>query len=38
MDAVSLILEVKTRSLNHYYQLEQFPVRVGRALDNDIIL
>ncbi|HPE62432.1 MAG: FHA domain-containing protein [Thiothrix sp.] len=38
MDAVKLMLEVKTRSLNHYYPLERFPVRIGRALDNDIIL
>lgn len=33
-----LVLEVHTRSLNQYHKLERFPVRVGRALDNDIIL
>lgn len=33
-----LVLEVQTRSLNHYHHLNKFPVSVGRALDNDIIL
>ncbi len=33
-----LILEIHTRSLNQYHRLTQFPVRIGRALDNDIIL
>lgn len=33
-----LILEVQTRSLNQYHRLHNFPVRIGRALDNDIIL
>ncbi|PIE00316.1 MAG: hypothetical protein CSA79_04345 [Thiothrix nivea] len=32
------ILEVQTRSLSHYHRLQSFPVRIGRALDNDIIL
>lgn len=35
---VELVLEVHTRSLNQYHRLTQFPVRIGRALDNDIIL
>ena len=38
MDTVSTVLEIQTRSLNHYHKLEKFPVRIGRALDNDIIL
>ncbi|MDD5391800.1 MAG: FHA domain-containing protein [Thiothrix sp.] len=33
-----VILEVQTRGLNQYHRLEQFPVTIGRALDNDIIL
>lgn len=33
-----LVLEVQTRALNQYHRLEHFPVRVGRSLDNDIIL
>lgn len=33
-----LILEIQTRGLNIYHRLEQFPVTLGRALDNDIIL
>ncbi len=33
-----IILEVRTRGLSQYHRLEQFPVTVGRALDNDIIL
>ena len=33
-----LILEIQTRSLNQYHRLHNFPVRIGRALDNDIIL
>ncbi|WP_020395227.1 FHA domain-containing protein [Thiolinea disciformis] len=33
-----LILEVQARGLNQYHRLERFPVRVGRALDNDIII
>lgn len=33
-----LILEIQTRSLNQYHRLDKFPVRIGRALDNDIIL
>lgn len=33
-----IILEVKTRGLSQYHRLDQFPVSVGRALDNDIIL
>ncbi|MEZ5479999.1 MAG: FHA domain-containing protein [Thiolinea sp.] len=38
MAQVDIILEVMTRSLNQYHHLREFPVRVGRALDNDIIL
>lgn len=34
----SLILEIQARGLNQYYKLESFPVTIGRALDNDIIL
>lgn len=34
----ALILEVHTRSLNQYHRMTDFPVRIGRALDNDIIL
>lgn len=33
-----LVLEVQTRALNQYHRLTNFPVRVGRSLDNDIIL
>lgn len=35
---VELILEIQTRSLNQYHRMTRFPVRIGRALDNDIIL
>lgn len=35
---VDYVLEIQTRSLNHYHRLTRFPVRIGRALDNDIIL
>ena len=38
MAEVSYVLEIITRGLNQYYPLRTFPVRVGRALDNDIIL
>ncbi|SDZ84766.1 FHA domain-containing protein [Thiothrix caldifontis] len=34
----TMILEIQTRGLNQYYRLEQFPVTIGRALDNDVIL
>ncbi len=34
----SILLEVQLRPLNQYYSLTRFPVKVGRALDNDIIL
>jgi hypothetical protein len=34
----TVILEVQTRGLNQYHRLEKFPVSIGRALDNDIIL
>lgn len=34
----ALILEVQTRGLNQYHRLERFPVTIGRALDNDVIL
>lgn len=33
-----IVLEVQKRGLNQYHKLEQFPVTLGRALDNDIIL
>lgn len=33
-----MILEIQARGLNQYHTLEQFPVTIGRALDNDIIL
>lgn len=33
-----MILEIQSRGLNQYHRLENFPVTVGRALDNDIIL
>lgn len=38
MAQLDIVLEVITRSLNHYHRLQNFPVRIGRALDNDIIL
>lgn len=38
MAALDILLEVQTRQLNQYHRLKQFPVRIGRALDNDIIL
>jgi hypothetical protein len=34
----TMILEIQTRGLNQYHRLEQFPVTIGRALDNDVIL
>lgn len=34
----TIILEVQRRGLNQYHRLEQFPVTIGRAFDNDIIL
>lgn len=33
-----MILEIQTRGLNQYHRLENFPVTIGRALDNDVIL
>lgn len=33
-----LILEIQKRGLHQYQRLEQFPVTIGRALDNDVIL
>lgn len=33
-----LLLEIQLRPLSQYYRLTHFPVRVGRALDNDIVL
>ena len=38
MAQLEYVLEVVTHSLNHYHKLRDFPVRIGRALDNDIIL
>lgn len=37
-DLNSLLLEIQLRPLSQYYRLTKFPVRIGRALDNDIIL
>lgn len=34
----TVILEVQARGLHQYHRLEQFPVHIGRAFDNDIIL
>ncbi|TXH76496.1 MAG: FHA domain-containing protein [Thiothrix sp.] len=34
----SLLLEIQLRPLNQYYSLTKLPLRIGRALDNDIIL
>lgn len=34
----TILLEIQLRPLNQYHSLTQFPVRIGRALDNDIIL
>ncbi len=34
----SLILEIKTRGLHRYHELDKSELRIGRALDNDIIL
>ena len=36
MDA--LVLEIQTRGLNRYHDISQPETRIGRALDNDIIL
>ena len=33
-----IILEIQSRGLHQYHKLEQFPVTIGRALDNDIII
>jgi hypothetical protein len=33
-----MMLEIQSRSLNQYHRLEHFPVTIGRALDNDVIL
>ena len=33
-----LILEIKTRGLHRYHALDKSEIRIGRALDNDIIL
>jgi hypothetical protein len=33
-----IILEVSTNGLNQYHTIKQFPVTIGRAYDNDIIL
>ena len=33
-----IILEVNANGLNQYHDIEQFPVTIGRAYDNDIIL
>jgi hypothetical protein len=33
-----LILEIPSRSLAQYYRLDKFPITIGRAYDNDIIL
>ncbi len=33
-----MMLEIQARGLNQYHRLESFPVTIGRALDNDVIL
>jgi len=33
-----VILETIQRGIHHYHKLDAFPVRIGRAFDNDIIL
>lgn len=33
-----IILEIQRSGLNQYHRLEKFPVTIGRALDNDIIV
>lgn len=33
-----MILEIQARGLHQYHRLDSFPVTIGRALDNDIIL
>lgn len=33
-----LLVEIQLRPLNQYHPIHKFPVRIGRALDNDIIL
>jgi len=33
-----IILEVNVNGLNQYHNIDQFPVTIGRAYDNDIIL
>ena len=33
-----VILEIIQRGVHHYHKIESFPVSVGRAFDNDIIL
>ena len=33
-----VILEIIQRGVHHYHKIESFPVTVGRAFDNDIIL
>lgn len=38
MAQLEYVLEIITHSLNQYHRLREFPVRIGRALDNDIIL
>lgn len=33
-----MMIEIQTRGLNQYQRLAHFPVTIGRALDNDVIL
>jgi len=33
-----IILEIQARGLNQYHSIDNFPVTIGRAYDNDIIL
>ena len=33
-----IILEVQARGLNQYHVIDKFPITIGRAFDNDIIL
>lgn len=37
-ELANLLFEIQMRPLNQYFRLTKFPVRIGRALDNDIIL
>ena len=34
----TLMLEIRTQGLNQYHRLDKAETRIGRALDNDVIL